>query len=452
MLTKIAVSIALVFLALQLARPELPSSPATAELEAPDSVKRILKQSCYACHSNERRLSWFDEIVPAYWLVTKDVKEARAHLNFSELAAKSPSQQRAALFQAVNFVRAGLMPLPSYRRLHPEAVVHPQQMAVLEAYLTPKVPVAWSAKASEAADREYRKWIEAGKERTRVQPAPNGIAFPADYRDWKAIDSTTRFDTDTFRVILGNDIAIQAIADNKVNPWPDGTQFAKVGWLQEADVNGVVRAGAFLKVGLMIKDKTKYASTAGWGWAEWEGTELRPYGDGPDFAQECVTCHSPQRKNDYAYTAPIPRSTSRTSRVAMQLNDEAALAGDLPANPLRWSVITCGTDPRGSTMSTLFGNDIAVRYSRTEAEGKYPPGSVLSLVTWQQQDDGRWFGAKMPARVKSVEFVEFTSAADGRGVRYRLYSGYPLKEAGGLTERTDARVAHLISLRAAVMP
>jgi hypothetical protein len=311
MLTKIAVSIALVFLALQFARPELPSGPATAELEAPDSVKRILKQSCYACHSNERRLSWFDEIVPAYWVVTKDVKEARAHLNFSELGTKSLSQQRAAMFQAVNFIRAGLMPLPSYRRLHPEARVSPQQMAILEAYLTPKEPVSWSAKASEAADREYRKWLKQGNERPPVQLAPNGIAFPADYKNWKAIDSTTRFDTDTFRVILGNDIAMKAIADNHINPWPDGTKFAKVGWLQQPDVNGVVKAGAFLKVGLMIKDKTKYASTAGWGWAEWAGAELRPYGDAPDFAQECVTCHSPFRDNDYVYTAPIPRNGSQ---------------------------------------------------------------------------------------------------------------------------------------------
>ena len=75
---------ALAFLLLQFARPELTSRPATAELDAPESVKRILKRSCYACHSNENRLSWFDEIVPAYWLVAHDVKAARAHLTFSK--------------------------------------------------------------------------------------------------------------------------------------------------------------------------------------------------------------------------------------------------------------------------------------------------------------------------------------------------------------------------------
>jgi len=144
---------------------------------------------------------------------------------------------------------------------------------------------------------------------------------------------------------------------------------------------------------------------------------------------------------------------SGRSGVVMQFNDEAALTGDLPVNPLRWGVITCGANPQESTMSTLFGNDIAVRHSRTDSAGGYPPGAVLSFVTWQQQEDGRWFGAKMPARLKSVEFVEFSSSEEGHStVRYRLYSGYPLKDVASLEGPTDARVAHLVSLRAAVMP
>ena len=63
--------------------------------------------------------------------------------------------------------------------------------------------------------------------------------------------------------------------------------------------------GAFLKVGFMTKDRVRFASTAGWGWAEWEGTQLKPYGKGPDFAAECVTCHMPQRQNDYVFTVPV---------------------------------------------------------------------------------------------------------------------------------------------------
>ncbi len=305
MLLRILAGLA-VLLLLQLVRPELISRPATtAELQAPAAVKQIFKRSCYPCHSNQAQLSWFDQIVPVYWLVASDVNKARSHLNFSELGAESTANQRAALFQAVNFIEKGLMPLPSYTRVHPNAVVTRDQLTLLQKYLLPTAQALPSESVVQAADREYRTWIAEGDKPVGVQDSPNGIKFIPTYREWKMIDSTSRFDANTLRIILGNDVAIKAIADKSTNPWPDGTKFAKVGWHQQMDAHGVVHAGAFLKVGFMIKDKIKYASTAGWGWAEWEGTRLKPYGNDPGFARECLTCHSPLRKNDFVFTMPI---------------------------------------------------------------------------------------------------------------------------------------------------
>ncbi len=108
------------------------------------------------------------------------------------------------------------------------------------------------------------------------------------------------------RVILGNDVAVKAIAEKRINPWPDGTAFAKVTWMQSApDAQGVVKTGKFVQVELMIKDATKYAPTEGWGWGRWRGTEFKPYGKDAGFQNECTTCHAPVRKNDYVYTMPI---------------------------------------------------------------------------------------------------------------------------------------------------
>jgi hypothetical protein len=53
-----------------------------ADLSAPDQVKAILQRACYDCHSNQTRLAWFDQPVPAYWLVVRDVKAGRKVLNF----------------------------------------------------------------------------------------------------------------------------------------------------------------------------------------------------------------------------------------------------------------------------------------------------------------------------------------------------------------------------------
>jgi len=154
----IAATLALAVLAIQFIRPQLPNPPVTADLQAPPQVKQILKNSCYNCHSNETKLSWFDEPAPAYWIVAKDVKEARLHINFSEIGKLPVGQQRAALFEGIFQITFGAMPLPSYRRLHPGSTVTPEQLAILKQYLQstpphePATPVAISA-----ADTQYSK-------------------------------------------------------------------------------------------------------------------------------------------------------------------------------------------------------------------------------------------------------------------------------------------------------
>jgi hypothetical protein len=132
---RILIVIPVVFVGLQFVRPSLTNPPVTADLQAPAEVKQILRNSCYNCHSNETRVPWFDEIVPAYWLVASDVKEARSHLNFSTLGAAPPEKQRAILFEAVNQIQLGAMPLPSYRMIHPGSAITPEQLAVLRAYV-----------------------------------------------------------------------------------------------------------------------------------------------------------------------------------------------------------------------------------------------------------------------------------------------------------------------------
>src|SRR5271154_4687587 len=111
---KLVVAGAGIFAVLPLLRPRLPPKPATAEVQAPPEVKPILDKNCYSCHSDQRRLSWFDEIVPGYWLVRRDILTARQHLNFSTLGSKPAPAQKAALYEAVNMIQLGAMPLPQY--------------------------------------------------------------------------------------------------------------------------------------------------------------------------------------------------------------------------------------------------------------------------------------------------------------------------------------------------
>src|SRR5437764_1787276 len=200
------------FISLQFARPSIPFRHATAEVQAPPAVKQVLEKDCYSCHSDERRLAWFDQIVPGYWLVHHDVLTARDHLNFSTLGSKPAAVQKAALYEAVNVMQLNAMPLPRFLALHPEAKVTPVDLATLKAYLAPWTP-APKQPATEAKTEASPATVAGGKVQpvslASVQPEFSGFPFDSDFEAWKPISFTDRSDNNTFRFILGNDIAVK---------------------------------------------------------------------------------------------------------------------------------------------------------------------------------------------------------------------------------------------------
>jgi len=140
----------------------------------------------------------------------------------------------------------------------------------------------------------------------KVGPAPNGITLPAGYKDWRVISVSQRTDNNTMRVILGNDVAIAAAREGKINPWPNGAILGKVVWKSDKDKHWdkAVVPGNLVHAEFMVKDSKKYASTGGWGYARWLGLDQKPYGKDANFASECVACHTPVRGQDWVYTRP----------------------------------------------------------------------------------------------------------------------------------------------------
>jgi len=138
-----------------------------------------------------------------------------------------------------------------------------------------------------------------------VPKALNGITYIPDYKNWQPISSTERFDNGTMRIIFGNDIAVKAIKNNSIRPWPNGTIFAKVAWAQQQDKDGNVSTGEFKQIEYMIKDDKKYASTKGWGFARFKTPKMVPYGKSIAFTNECVNCHRPLKNEDFVFTMPV---------------------------------------------------------------------------------------------------------------------------------------------------
>jgi mono/diheme cytochrome c family protein len=438
-LAVVVLVLAAVFGLLQLVRPAIPSKPATAEVEASAEVRRVLEKSCYSCHSDEVRLAWFDQVVPAYWLVRQDVLTARRHLNFSTLGTKPAAAQRAALFEAVNMIQLGAMPLPQFRAVHPEAKVTAEDLAALKNYLQP-----WGTLPTQAA--AVQAPVTATRPET-VQAEPNGVAFDPSFATWKPISTTDRGDNNTFRIILGNDVAVQAIASGNLKPWPDGVRMAKIAWQQELGADGLLHPGAFVQVELMVKDHALYKDTEGWGWGRWRGLDLKPYGTDASFVEECTTCHKPMRGNDYVYTLPM---TSATAVGAEVVNSRApTLPASLPYQPLGWGAITMYVDPQRHSTAMLYGNDAAIQAVRSGA-ARYPAGAVLALVTWAQRDDPHWFGARIPDVPLSVEFVQV--AAAGETNVYRRFAGSGMVEDHPAAQVVVQRTQFLENLAPARLP
>jgi cytochrome P460/heme-binding protein len=383
--------------------------------------------------------------------VRHDILTAREHLNFSTLASKPTAVQKATLYEAVNMIQLGAMPLPSFLKLHPDAKVTPDELSTLKAYLAP-----WTPLPPPAANANTTTGSAATLSPVSLALVPaelNGLAFEAGFEGWKLISTTDRGDNHTFRFILGNDLAVKAAQTGNISPWPDGARFAKIAWQQELGADGLVHPGMFVQVEFMQKDARRYKDTEGWGWGRWRGLDLKPYGVDAGFVKECTSCHKPLRGNDYVYTLPV--TTAKINREEVVNNAAATLPTSLPYQPFSWNAITMYVNPKNGTMATLYGNDEAMR--GVQARGvstvggpAYPEGAVLALVTWAQRDDPHWFGARIPDKPQSVEFVQVASA--GRTSSYRRFAGTGLVEDSTEASVAAQRASFVLGLAPARLP
>ena len=147
-------------------------------------------------------------------------------------------------------IQLGAMPLPQFAALHPGARVTPEELTILKAYLAP-----WSSDGNAGAVASSLIAEAPRKADLAAVPAEfNGVAFQPGFEDWKPISFTDRGDNNTLRLILGNDIAVQAAKAGNISPWPDGTRFAKIAWQQAVGEDGLIHPGKFVQVEVMVKD------------------------------------------------------------------------------------------------------------------------------------------------------------------------------------------------------
>lgn len=274
-------------IALQFRDAPVVNPPVTAGVQLPDDVKAIIERACYDCHSNLTEIAWFDKIPGASQLVAKDVTEARSRLNFSEWDKNPPAVQQLLLWEVVNAIAEDKMPLHNYRLLHPGATVSAAELDILKKYVN-----TLSGRHKIDTARIIRNnQPELSAAIRKVPVSLNGIPYAADYKTWKVISATDKYDGGSMRVVYGNDIMVKAIKEHTL-PFPDGAKIVKAVWgKQREDQDGNVLPGNFQNVQIMIKDSKKYQSTEGWGFAKFDGLALKPFGKTAAFANTCINCH-----------------------------------------------------------------------------------------------------------------------------------------------------------------
>jgi len=140
-----------------------------------------------------------------------------------------------------------------------------------------------------------------------------GIKIPPKYRDWRLISvAHEEGSLNDIRAILGNDVALKAYRQGTL-PFPDGTIIVRLAYsyVSSEENNKVFgRVQSFVAgpptdwyLQVMVKDSKKYASTRGWGYAQFNKD-----GKPADAAKHntCAPCHEPASARDFVFTTYAP--------------------------------------------------------------------------------------------------------------------------------------------------
>lgn len=132
------------------------------------------------------------------------------------------------------------------------------------------------------------------------------------------------------------------------------------------------------------------------------------------------------------------------------INAKASLPASLNFTSLGYKVITSSINKKMGTMATLYGNEQALA-AAVAGTNDIKAGEEFALITWKQQDDDRWFGAKIPGDLQSVETIKTLSSKTGVGVIYKCFDGRALNPRADTLKNAE-RIKYIFAQQPSVMP
>lgn len=276
------------------------SPPVTGEIRVPQEVKQLLERACYDCHSNETNIRWYDKLPIASAIVSHDVLEARKHFNFSTWDSLSAYEQKSLLWEMYNMANTGQMPPPAYTTMHPQAKVAASDLTVLRNYLNTMTVAAINDTAKVQAAAKQRLQEQQQPQLGNLPVYHNGIRHMPEYHSWQVMSTTSRFDNGSMRIMYANAVAMDAIKNKHIHPFPDGAIIAKLVWEKLEDGEGNVRPGKFINIQYMVRDSKQFKETEGWGFARFDGPALKPYGTATE-PSKCISCHKAAANTGFVF-------------------------------------------------------------------------------------------------------------------------------------------------------
>ena len=136
------------------------------------------------------------------------------------------------------------------------------------------------------------------------QKTAPAVQYPDGYRGWRHVSSMVIEPGHPLHEAFGglhhlyaNQAAVQGYLKGK---FPDGAVIV-FDLLESRKEGGAITAGARKVVGVMVRNRTRYAATGGWGFEAFKG-DTRERVVGANAATACYACHAGQQANDYVFS------------------------------------------------------------------------------------------------------------------------------------------------------
>ena len=260
------------------------------------------------------------------------------------------------------------------------------------------------------------------------KPVMNGIRY-LDYTDffgWDLVTVRYRQDNNEQRFTYANKLAWESL-QKKTTDYPDGSVFIKVGYIGQPDpafTSSVVPSG-LRRVQIMVRNKEKYKTTDGWGYAlfKFDGTTMA--GDPTVKAEACAACHRIVPDRGYVFSQPIEKKpvfnqdtsflTSKNSWYKNQKNENLKKI-------ISFEEKSVSSLPDDILMRTLLPKDFKkIRMVKSNLTSNFFVGSFNEII---------------PSLVREVHETGLPAAMLENGNK-KFSLVYPLKKEKGLNCQKD---------------